>query len=177
MRRSVGASNAAVILSAVLLGCGHMSTDNTADNLAPLPQEITAVIVDRSGYDTVIAQHVGKVILVDFWATWCPPCVEEFPHSVQLSRKFDSADFAVVSVSMDEPTHEKRVLRFLRENDASFDNLISSYGVGQESFAAFEITDGAVPHYKLYDRTGTVRHVVNSNEGIEKQVAALLDEQ
>ncbi len=92
-------------------------------------------------------------MLVDFWATWCPPCRQQFPHTVELAKRFSPVDVAVVAVSMNEPSDKESVLQFLRSNEARFDNLLITYGVGAE---AFEITDG-IPHYKVYDRRGDLR--------------------
>jgi thiol-disulfide isomerase/thioredoxin len=140
-------------------------------------QDISLEIAGREDYDALIAAHAGKVVVVDFWATWCGPCVEQFPHTVQLSRKFDPAEVAVVSVSMDEPSDQESVQAFLQDAGAEFENLISKYGVGQEGFEAFEITDGAIPHYKVYDQAGELRRAASSNEGLEELIQQLLDEE
>lgn len=157
-----------LLLSVAAVGCGKT---------APSERHVTVELASRTTFEQTIAKHKGKVVLVDCWATWCPPCVEQFPHTVQLSKKYDSNNFAVVSVSMDEPDDQERVLQFLRIKEATFDNLLSEYGVGIEGFEAFEITDGAIPHYKVYDRLGKLRHIANSNEHIEHVIEQLLNEE
>ena len=179
----------------VCLGCGQsdggpspISGENPAapteqlggasdDSGTANAQDVSLKIAGREEYDALIGAHAGKVVVVDFWATWCGPCVEQFPHTVQLSRKFDPADVAVVSVSMDEPADEESVRAFLQNAGAEFENLISKYGVGQEGFEAFEITDGAIPHYKVYDQAGELRRAASSNEGLEELIEQLLDEE
>lgn len=118
------------------------SGDTPVESTAATQSEIDLQLVDRAAYDAVIAKHQGKVVLADFWATRCPPCVEQFPHTVELSQQFDSDQFAVVSVSMDEPEDRDKVLGFLKDQGATFDNLLSDYGVGGEGVTAFEIEDG-----------------------------------
>lgn len=190
--RNLTTTALAIVASAAILGCtdADVTPDGTgSENEAAAEngttsepadvanQNITVEIADRARYDDLIASHHGKVVLADFWATWCPPCVEQFPHSVELSKKHDRAELAVVSVSMDEPADEENVLAFLRKHGAAFDNLLGEYGVGEKGFEAFEIGDGGVPHYKVYDRTGKLRHTANSNEELDQLIDQLLHEE
>ncbi len=126
----------------------------TAENAEqPEIAPITLVVADAQQYAEVIRKHKGKIVLVDFWATWCTPCVKQFPHTVELSKKY-AGEVAVVSVSLDVPeTDQARVLKFLKNRGAAFDNLISALGAGEASAEAFDIESG-VPHYKIYDREG-----------------------
>lgn len=103
-----------------------------------------------------IARHRGKVVLVDFWATWCAPCVKLFPHTVDLFRQHAARGLAVVSVSLDDPAQQNKVLRFLREKGAAFDNIVSRHGLGAASVEEFDLR-GDVPLYRLYDRAGVLR--------------------
>jgi thiol-disulfide isomerase/thioredoxin len=176
---------ATALMSVAVSGCGSMyssrggntsAADSGSASGSSSPERITVTIADRAAYDEVVAKHKGKVVLVDCWATWCAPCMQEFLHTVELSKKSDPTQLAVVSVSMDEPEDEELVLKFLQAQGAAFDNLISTYGVGQKGFESFEITDGAIPHYKVYDRTGALRHSTNSNEDIEQVIEQLLNE-
>ena len=96
---------------------------------------------------------------------------------MEVSNQADPSKLAVVSVSMDEPEDEQKVLAFLQSQGAKFDNLISSYGVGQEGFSAFEITDGSIPHYKVYDRRGELQHTANDNASLEDVLAELLTDE
>lgn len=64
------------------------------------------------GKTVSLADHAGKVVLVDFWATWCDPCREEIPELVKLQDKLASKGFVVLGVSMDEDT--KEVAPFLK---------------------------------------------------------------
>jgi thiol-disulfide isomerase/thioredoxin len=189
---------AAMVLSVLLAMAGCQEASTTTDSNTTNPpidyaanpsvnveivdgvEEATSVEVsvgDRAALDALLAKHKGKVILVDFWATWCPPCVKEFPHTVEVGRTSDPSKLAVITVSMDEPDDEEKVLQFLYEREATFDNMISKYGVGQEGFEAFELGDGGVPHYKIYDRAGELRHTANSNKDLDQVIQKLLNEE
>jgi thiol-disulfide isomerase/thioredoxin len=122
---------------------------------------------DRDTYAQILSSHDGKVILVDFWATWCGPCVKQFPHSIELSRKHRDAGLAVVTVSMNEPKERDSVLAFLTRQNADVVNLLPRYGAGSEFLEAFDLR-GDVPFYKLYDRKGTLRYTFSDDpEGID----------
>jgi thiol-disulfide isomerase/thioredoxin len=120
----------------------------------PLPdQGVSLRATDAAGLQETIASHHGKVVLVDFWATWCGPCVEQFPHTVELAEKFRERGLAVISVSMDTPTAEPEVRAFLEQQNARFDNLLSSYESPVTATREFGLP-GPVPCYRVYDREG-----------------------
>lgn len=134
----------------VLCGCSA----KPSAPLAAAPPQITVEAADEQDYQLLLDNLRGKIILVDFWATWCAPCVEQFPHTVELHRKFEPQGLAVISMSFDDESAKSEVLTFLQEKGAAFENRISKYGGEPKSFDVFDIDGGAVPHYKLYDRTG-----------------------
>ena len=80
-------------------------------------------VASRPEYDAVIAGHKGKVVLVDFWATYCVPCRKQFPHTVELSRTLGDLGLRVVSVSCDGADKHDAAQQFLQKSEARFDNL------------------------------------------------------
>ena len=132
--------------------------------------DVTLSAVDRAGYDAAIAKHRGKVVLVDFWATWCLPCVEQLPHTLELGQQMADRGLAVVTVSCDEPTESDRVAKFLSTKQAGgATNLISQFGGSPQTMDEFEIASGAVPFYKLYDRAGRLRQTFGIDPAAKKQ--------
>lgn len=141
-----------------------------ADSATPVaPASVTVQVVDRAGFDKVLAQHKGKVVLVDYWATWCGPCRKKFPHTVTLAKEHQADGLAVIGVSLDDDEAHEEVVKFLAEHGATFDNLRSKTGAGDESFESFEIPNGALPCLRLFDRDGQVLKTFAIDPDADKQ--------
>lgn len=126
-------------------------------------------VADRQLYEDVLARHKGKPVLVDFWATWCVSCTEQFPRTVELHAKYAAKGLAVVAVSLDEPGDKPKVKAFLEKQGATFDNLLSQWGSDDPSFEHFDIRAGTIPHYKLYDRDGRLVETFSVDPSAAKQ--------
>ncbi len=114
-------------------------------------------VIDEHELAEVISGHAGKVVLVDFWATWCLACIELFPHTVALHDRFGPRGLAVISVSFDSPDSQSPVLGFLQTHGATFDNFISRYGPSVESAERFGLP-GSLPQLRLFDREGNLAY-------------------
>jgi thiol-disulfide isomerase/thioredoxin len=137
-----------------LPGCGRRATVSATARPATISKDsVKLTLAGGQEYAQTLADLRGKVVLVDFWATWCEPCVEQFPHTVALHREFGKRGLVVLSVSMNAPAEEEQVRGFLASNGASFDNFLSKYTSGVEAAKAFELP-GPIPCYRVYDRTG-----------------------
>jgi len=147
---------------------------------------VTVQSVTPEEFKKIIAAQKGKVVLVDFWATWCGPCRKKFPQTLALAKKYGPQGLTVVSVSMDspDPSDQEKVLRFLQEQNAQITNLANKLEDSEAAFGAFDIDGGALPHYKIFDRKGNPGrkfggdpdHPFDEND-IEKAVVAALKEQ
>lgn len=122
-------------------------------------------------FKATIARHKGKVVFVDFWATWCVPCRKAFPHTVAAAAKHPD-DLVVISMSFDDPDAHADALEFLKEQKATFENLACSLGGGDESFTAYDIGDAGLPYFRLYNRKGELVKVfkndVDAGKGIDE---------
>jgi thiol-disulfide isomerase/thioredoxin len=163
---------AATLAFAAWAGCSGNESDSSRERVVkprePAPFQLQ--IVDRIGYEVILERLKGKVVLVDCWATWCLPCIEQLPHSAELVRRHRKADLAVVTLSLDEPADKDEVRKLLVKSGAGgLTNLLSEYGSGSESVVAFEVPGGALPHYKLYDRQGDLRQTFALDPAAKKQ--------
>lgn len=79
---------------------------------------------DAAGAAALRANRSGKYRLINLWATWCAPCVEEFPSLVSISRQFDMRNFELVTISMDQPQDEAKVVGFLQKQGAGVSERI-----------------------------------------------------
>ena len=66
------------------------------------PQGVDVQVVKYDGLKEAVLKNRGKVVVVDFWATWCVPCVKNFPHVVEMQKKYAKDGLVVISVSIDE---------------------------------------------------------------------------
>ncbi len=165
-------------------GTGTQTATQTSQEAAATAANtaVSVQVADEKRLAELIASKRGKVVLVDYWATWCPECIKLFPHTVKLYGELAGDGLDVISVSLDDPENQAAVIDFLRREGAAFDNLLSTYGGSNASIERFDIADGTLPHYKLYDRQGTLRHVFLSSEGsitaeeLDRQIRQLLEE-
>ena len=126
------------------------------------------------GGDWAIAGEQGKVVLVNFWATWCPPCREETPWLVRLSQEYQERGLAVVGVSMDEERNAGAVRQFVARYRIPYPILWP----GDNS--PFEQYLSGLPTTMLADRKGrlvkTYIGMLEEDE-VRRDVQALLAEQ
>lgn len=124
-RQQWGIVAAVVLLLAAVLTAGmHFLGDElfpvSVGSRAP---ELRAVTVDGARRTKTLADYEGKVVLLNVWATWCPPCKDEMPSIERLHREFGSQGLAVVAVSVDDPGMESRIVAYARDLQLTFEIL------------------------------------------------------
>ncbi len=134
---------------------------------------------DAQRHRQVLAENRGKVVLFDFWATWCAPCRAEMPLLVELDRKLRGRGFRLITVSADEPEEKQQALEFLREHRAPEPAYIKEVE-DDDAFINAVNPDwsGALPALFLYDRSGKLVKTWIGETAIaeiEKAVRGLLD--
>jgi thiol-disulfide isomerase/thioredoxin len=180
-----GLANVAVIFCSAIvvcaiIGCSQpepstLNPDQSepAAQIERPPAPVASIpLVDRAEFDALLAQHKGQVVLVDCWATWCLPCVAQLPHSAELAKVRGGEGLKVIAISFDDPESADQVLKVLEDAGASAAGvacLQCKTGTSTESFDAFEIASGALPHYKLYDRQGKLRRTFELDPSAQQQ--------
>ncbi|CAB1059348.1 hypothetical protein D1BOALGB6SA_4110 [Olavius sp. associated proteobacterium Delta 1] len=111
--------------------------------------QVEVRLQDLNGADVNISDFRGKIVFLNFWATWCPTCVVEMPSMEKLHRKLKDKDFAMVSISIQDSAAE--VKRFFKHNKLTFTALLDSSG---KTVPGFGIR--AIPTTLLLDKTGRI---------------------
>jgi cytochrome c biogenesis protein CcmG/thiol:disulfide interchange protein DsbE len=118
------------------------------------PSRIGAAAPDFTVHDSnrtvTLSQLKGQVVVLNFWATWCPPCIEEMPSLVQMQERMRSKGVTVLAVSVD--ADEKSYRQFLREHNV---NLLSVRDGDQKSNELYGTSK--FPETFVIDRKGVVR--------------------
>ncbi len=115
-------------------------------------------LIDLAGYQQLIAKHRGKPLVVNFWATWCEPCRDEYPLIVELAKEFKSQGVTVLGIDMDDDSDMNLVRRFIAKNQPPFPNFRQKPGINLDAFY-----DGVNPQWKgtmpqtiFYGRDGNI---------------------
>jgi thiol-disulfide isomerase/thioredoxin len=75
--------------------------------------------IDAAGVAALARNPTGRIRVINLWATWCVPCVEEFPGLVLISRRLEIRDFDLITISVDDPKDADKALQFLRREHAA----------------------------------------------------------
>lgn len=128
---------------------------------------------DSDGQPQALSQWRGKVLVVNFWATWCPPCLREIPEFAAVSRRFADAPVQFVGIGIDQPDN---VRRFAGESKVPYPLLIAPLQTLAVT-SALGNTSQALPFTAIFDRRGELDFVklgtLNEAE-LEGKIRALL---
>lgn len=122
-------------------------------------KKVTVKPIDAAGLKKEVAAHKGKVVVINFWATWCPPCRAEFPELVATQKKYASKGVDLVTVTLDDLDDTAKAAEFLTQQGATTGAFINKKG-GEPDLGYFKWLDGKVP-----DSLGIPRTYVIDRKG------------
>ena len=137
-----------------------------ADRAAPE----CAVRLAEGGATSSISQFQGKILYVDFWASWCGPCLKSFPFMNELQHELGDKGLQILAINMDEKPDD--AAKFLAEHPASFKVALSD-----NAPCATDFNVQVMPSTYLVDRNGSIRHVhLGFRPGDAPQLRALIEQ-
>jgi peroxiredoxin len=148
-----------LLIFLIIFGVGIIALLQTKDssfNLTGKPQLVKGVpapnftLPDLDGKMVSLADYKGKVILLNIWATWCPPCVDEMPSMEKLHQELKGEAFEILAISIDV-SGAKAVLPFMKKHKLSFLALTDTKGAIKDRYQ----TTG-VPESFIIDKNGII---------------------
>lgn len=186
--KSLASQSAMFGLTVVLLGCGPApappsSATSTTTVPSPPAQQAgnKAISLEVLKVDDIVARikdQKGKIVVVDSWATWCVPCVQEFPELVKLHERHAKDGVVCMSVTLDKEMKKDAALKFLTDKNAAFSNfLVTSDEAWQDKWDI-----KSIPVVLVFDQSGKLAKKFDKDdpdnqftyEDVEKFVKGLL---
>jgi cytochrome c biogenesis protein CcmG, thiol:disulfide interchange protein DsbE len=131
-------------------------------------------LVDLSGKSVSLNQHLGKVVLLDFWATWCPPCRMSIPELVKLQEKYREKGLVILGISLDDADTKNAYLESFREKYKI--NYIILRGDDKTTEKYFGRSQFSIPTLFVINRDGMVSDMFSgySPGAVEKSLGKIL---
>lgn len=149
-----------ILLFALFMYYHLRQTDSTSHSQwlnKPAP-ELT--VEDINGNTISLSQLKGKRVILDFWATWCPPCRMEIPHFIKLADKYGSDDLVIIGISHED---KETISNFASKNGINYTLAVGDYNMAPPYS---EIT--AIPTTFFIDREGIIRYILEGYHSFKK---------
>lgn len=124
------------------------------DKIKPGEKAPTLDLLDQEGKGVSLKKYLGKVVLINFWASWCPPCLEEMPSLEVLQNQFKNSDFVLVSVNRDSGNFAKAMQAVERARGLLHFTFPVFYDVPESAAELYGVT--ALPTSFLVGRKGEI---------------------
>ena len=153
-----------LIIFFIIVSCQH--------NNSPQPN---VSLIDSVKLNKLIVENNGKVLLINVWATWCVPCVEEMPDLIKLNNSFKSENVRVMGISIDYPEEiQSKIIPFIKKNNINFPVFVNNFKK-DELLINFLNQDwsGAVPATFIYDKNGVQKEFLLGKHSFDEFKKAL----
>jgi len=128
-----------------------------------------ATFFDLNGKEVKISDYSGKVIFLNLWATWCPPCRKEMPEMEKLNEKFKDKNFVMIAVSVGEDN--KTVKNFLSKNKYKFPIFTDNKRDIETKYST-----GSIPTTYIIDKNGNIlAQFIGAREWYSKEAISLIE--
>ncbi len=157
---ALGALVLFAVASWFLFGPNSTNTVIAADEVASTSgNDFSIATIDGNTFD--LESHRGEVVIVNFWATWCPPCRKEIPHFVEMYSELDSDKFEMIGISVDRGG-QSVVDEWMATNPINYPVALGADG---ELFQKYQMLieasqRGGIPYTVIFDKNGEVAHTV-----------------
>ena len=129
-------------------------------------------VKDLNGNDLSLEQYRGKVVLLDFWAVWCVPCIAEMPNVKQVYDKYKDENFQIIGISLDQS--RDKLVDYLEKEGITWPQVFD--GNGWQNRVAEMYGIRAIPHMYLIDGEGMIRKSGVRGHALEPAVHHLVRE-
>ena len=125
---------------------------------------------DLAGKPLAIANYKGKVVLVDFWATWCPPCVAELPNVLKAYEKYHAKGFEIIGISLDKD--EAALTSFIKKKNMPWPQYFDGLGWNNKLSGKYGVT--SIPATYLLDGEGKIIGSDLRGDALDEAIAKAL---
>jgi len=132
----------------------------------------TITLKDLNGKTIQLSDFKGKVILLNFWATWCPPCRAEIPELIKWQKEYEKKGLQIIGITY-PPTNRTKVRRFVSQNEINYPILFGT----KKTKELFTSTD-TMPFSVIIDRNGHIKELIEGiiyTEEFDETIKPLLE--
>jgi thiol-disulfide isomerase/thioredoxin len=152
-----------------LLGFSGLLALSGAARTQPTPAA-DLTLINLAGKAHALAEYRGKIVVLNFWATWCLPCRDEMPMLNKLAPKYNEKSVVFLAASIDDPQTQQKIARFLEKKKIDLPIFTGATPQTLKQFSLGEI----VPATLILDRDGTVAFRIEG-EASKKDISSRLD--